>query len=268
MHGIGNDFIIIDAIRQYVNHTELLAAQWCDRHFGIGADGLILALPSARADAEMRIFNSDGSEPEMCGNGIRCLAKFLYDSGLCQKLAMTVQTAAGPIPLQLDAQGGRKRLVTVNMGRPRFAPEEIPVASGSNALTLQAEGRPLRFFCVSMGNPHAVTFDLYPDPDALARLGPQLERHPVFPRRANVEFCRPDGRGGLDVAVWERGAGPTLACGTGACAALAAAASQGLSPRQAPIHLPGGTLSVRWGEDDCLYMTGAAETVFEGTIPA
>ncbi|MBR6219882.1 MAG: diaminopimelate epimerase [Clostridia bacterium] len=268
MHGIGNDFIIIDAIRQYVSDPESLAARWCDRHFGIGADGLILALPSALADAKMRIFNSDGSEPEMCGNGIRCLAKFLYDSGLCQKLQMTVETAAGPMALTLDAAGARARRVTVNMGRPRFSPREIPVASGSNALTLQVEGQALRFFCVGMGNPHAVTFDLYPDRDALARLGPQLERHPAFPRGANVEFCRLDGSGGVDVAVWERGAGATLACGTGACAVLAAAASQGLLPRRATVRLPGGALSIRWGEDGCLYMTGEAQTVFEGTIPA
>ena len=267
MHGIGNDFIIIDAIRQYVSAPELLASRLCDRHFGIGADGLILALPSGRADARMRIFNSDGSEPEMCGNGIRCLAKYLYDSGLCQKLPMTVETAAGVLTLQIEAEDGRARRVTVNMGAPRFSAGDIPVAAAGNAVTLQADGRPLRFFCVGMGNPHAVTFDLYPDRETLMRLGPAIEGDPVFPRRANVEFCRLDGQGGAEVSVWERGVGPTLACGTGACAVLAAGAAQGLLPRQAPIRLPGGTLSVRWGEDGCLYMTGPAETVFEGDIP-
>ncbi len=266
MHGIGNDFIIIDAIRQYVADPQLLSSRLCDRHFGVGGDGLILALPSSRADARMRIFNSDGTEPEMCGNGIRCLGRFLYDEGLCQKIPMTVETGAGLLTLQLSVEDGTVRGATVNMGAPRFSPEEIPVAADGNAVTVEVDGRALRFFCVSMGNPHAVTFDLFPDEDGLRRLGPQIERHPLFPRRTNVEFCRLDGEGGAQVRVWERGVGPTLACGTGACAVLAAGAAQGLLPREAPIALPGGTLSVRWGEDGCLYMTGPAERVFTGEI--
>ncbi len=266
MHGIGNDFIILDAVRQYVGDPKALAIRLCDRHFGIGADGLILALPSARADARMRIFNSDGSEPEMCGNGIRCLGKFLYDSGLCQKLPMTVETLAGVLTLEMAVEGGVARGVTVNMGKPRLSPGDIPVAASENAVTIDVEGRPLRFFCVSMGNPHAVTFDLFPDGEDLRRLGPLVERSPLFPQRANVEFCRLDGTGGAQVQVWERGVGPTLACGTGACAVLTAAACQGLLPRTAPIRLPGGTLTVRWDGDGCLYMTGPAETVFTGEI--
>ena len=266
MHGIGNDFIIVNGFRQYINDPSTLAKKLCNRHFGIGADGLILALPSDRADARMRIFNSDGSEPEMCGNGIRCLGKFLYDGGICQKLSMSVETGAGVLALDVEAEGGLARRVTVDMGAPRFEPEAIPVAADRNEVTLEVDGLALRFFCVGMGNPHAVTFDLFPEGEQFLRLGALLERHPAFPRRANIEFCRTDGAGGAQVRVWERGDGPTLACGTGACAVLTAAACQGLLPRTAPIRLPGGTLTVRWDGDGCLYMTGPAETVFTGQI--
>ncbi len=265
MHGIGNDFIIVDGFSQYVNDPNALAARLCDRHFGIGADGLILVLPSPVAHARMRILNSDGSEAEMCGNGIRCLGKYLYDSGLCRESPMRVETLAGVLALDIEVRDGQAQRITVDMGMPRFAPEDIPVAAASNALTLEVEGRALRFFCVGMGNPHAVTFDLYPDDATFRRLGPLLERHPAFPRRANIEFCRVSD-GGADVKVWERGDGPTLACGTGACAVLAAGASQGLLPRRAQIRLPGGALDIRWGDDGHLFMAGPAETVFDGEI--
>ena len=243
-----------------------MAKRLCARRFGIGADGLILALPSARADARMRLFNSDGSEPEMCGNGIRCLGKYLYDRGLCRKTAMTIETGAGPLALALRVEDGRVRGVTVDMGAPRFDPADIPVTAETNRVALEVGGRALNFFCVSMGNPHAVTFDLYPGDDDFRRLGAQLERHPAFPRRANIEFCRLNAEGGADVRVWERGDGPTLACGTGACAVLAAAASQGLLPREATIRLPGGALDIRWAEDGHLFMAGPAETVYSGEI--
>ena len=268
MHGIGNDFIIIDGFRQYLADPNALAKKWCARRFGIGADGLILALPSSVADAQMRVFNHDGSEPEMCGNGIRCLAKFLYDSGLCRKPSMTIETLAGVLAVDVAQAGGLARELTVDMGAPRFDPAEIPVDAESNRVALDVEGRGLNLFCVSMGNPHAVTFDLYPDDEEFARLGARLERHALFPRRANIEFCRLNAEGGADVRVWERGDGPTLACGTGACAVLAAGASLGLLPREASISLPGGQLRVRWGEDDHLYMTGPAETVYTGEIEA
>ena len=266
MHGIGNDFIMLDGFRQPVNSPRELAIRLCDRHYGIGADGLILALPAREADARMRILNSDGSEAEMCGNGLRCLGKYLYDRGICTASCMRVETLAGTLALEIEAENGQAQRITVDMGAPRFEPEQIPVAGPSNALTLEAEGRALRFFCVGMGNPHAVTFDLYPDDGEFMRLGPLLERHPAFPKRANIEFCRPDGAGGAQVRVWERGDGPTLACGTGACAVLAAGASLGLLPRRAPIRLPGGTLDIRWDPDGHLFMTGPAETVFTGEI--
>ena len=267
MHGTGNDFIIIDGFRQYVEAPESLAKRLCARHFGVDADGLLLALPSDAADARMRVFNRDGSEPEMCGNGIRCVGKYLYDSGICRKDRMTIETAAGVLVLSVEAEGGRARRLTVDMGTPRFDPAAIPVAADSNALTLEVGGRALRFFCVSMGNPHAVTYDLYPEDGAFFRLGPLLERHSAFPRRANIEFCRlRDDGAGVDVRVWERGDGPTLSCGTGACAVLAAGASQGLLPRRATVHLPGGALDIEWRDDNHLYMTGPARTVFTGEL--
>ncbi len=266
MHGIGNDFIILDGFRHPIADPQALARRLCARRFGVGADGLILALPSDRADARMRIFNGDGSEPEMCGNGIRCLGRFLADEGLCRKNPMTIETGAGILTLALE--GGSAPRVTVDMGAPRFAPEEIPVAADSNRVALEAGGRKLDFFCVSMGNPHAVTFDLYPEDAEFLRLGALLERHPAFPRRTNVEFCRMSPDGGIDVRVWERGDGPTLACGTGACAALAAAASMGLCSRQAAVRLPGGVLEIGWAGDGHLFMTGPAETVYTGEIDA
>ena len=268
MHGIGNDFIILDGFRQPVNSPEALAVRLCDRHFGVGADGLILALPSRIADARMRILNRDGSEAEMCGNGLRCLGKYLFDAGICPKSPLRVETLAGVLSLEILAEGGLAREITVDMGAPRFEPEQIPVAGPSNALTLDVEGRRLRFFCVGMGNPHAVTFDLFPEDGEFARLGPLLECHPAFPRRANIEFCRLEGDDAVRVRVWERGDGPTLACGTGACAVLAAGASQGLLPRRAEVRLPGGSLNVRWDGGGHLFMAGPAETVFTGEIEA
>ena len=265
LHGLGNDFIIIDAFRQPPNAPEALAKRLCTRHFSVGADGLILAMPSERADARMRIFNADGGEPEMCGNGIRCLGKFLYEKGLVRKNPMTVETLAGVLTLSLVVRDGRVAAVTVDMGAPVFEPESIPVDAPSNIVEIELDGRPARFFCVSMGNPHAVTFDVFPEGDAFLRLGAMLERHPLFPRRTNVEFCRvaPDG---IDVRVWERGDGPTLACGTGACAVTAAVASLGLAPRETDVRLPGGALHIRWDAGGHLFMTGPAELAFEGEI--
>lgn len=265
MHGTGNDFIVVDGLHYPDADPAALARRLCDRHFGIGGDGVILALPSQCADARMVILNADGSEAEMCGNGIRCLGKYLYDSGLCPKPSIQVETLTGVLTLTLEIVDGLARRVSVDMGVPCFEPERIPVDAPSNALTLEAAGRALRFFCVGMGNPHAVTFDLYPDGEEFSRLGALLECHPAFPHRANIEFCRVKD-GSAEVRVWERGVGPTLACGTGACAALAAGAAQGLLPRAAALHLPGGELEVRWGPDGHLYLTGAAETVYTGQI--
>ena len=266
MQGIGNDFILIDGFDRDIPEPAALARRLCHRRFGIGADGLILALPSDRADARMRIFNSDGSEPEMCGNGIRCLGRFLYDRGLCRRRRMTIDTLAGALTLSLTPGEGDDFLLTVDMGAPVLDPAAIPVDAPSNAITLDLEGRPTDFFCVSMGNPHAVACEYYPEEADFLRLGAMLEGHPVFPRRANIEFCRVLGPENMDMRVWERGDGPTLGCGTGACAAVVAASSLGLCRRKCAVHLPGGTLHILWGEDDHVMMTGPAQTVFTGEI--
>ena len=266
MHGLGNDFIIIDGFRQPPFDPSALARRLCPRRFGVGADGLIVALPSEVADARMRIFNADGGEPEMCGNGIRCLGKYLYDRGIVRKNPMTVETLAGVLTLQMEVEGGVVRALTVDMGAPRMDPNLIPVDAETNRVTIELDGRPVEFFCVSMGNPHAVTFDIFPEGETFRRLGALVERHPRFPRRTNVEFCRVDPAGGVDVRVWERGDGETLACGTGACAVTAAGASMGLIPRETTVRLPGGALSIRWAENGQLFMTGPAETVFEGEV--
>jgi len=264
MHGIGNDFIVIDAFRSQIDDPAALAKRLCKRRFGIGADGLILMCPSERADATMRIFNSDGSEPEMCGNGIRCAAKFLYDEGIVPKADMAVDTLAGVKYIHLEIENGKAKAASVDMGEPCFDPEHIPVAAPSNQIIVELDGKPVSFFCVSMGNPHAVTFDIFPDDESFRRLGAIMERHPLFPARANIEFCRVEDAQNIRVKVWERGDGPTLACGTGSCAVLAAAVRLGLAERQANIHLPGGTLQDAWLDDNHIRMTGPAETVCTG----
>lgn len=262
MQGIGNDFIVVNGFEyRDLPDPGALARRMCDRHFGIGGDGLIWMVPSDVAHARMRIFNSDGSEPEMCGNGLRCAARFLRDAGICTSDVITIETLAGVLSVRLDAQG-----ITADMGVPCLIPEKIPVAAPSNRVTISLEGHSMDFFCVSMGNPHAVTFDIYPEDASFYRLGAALERHPLFPARANIEFCRVH-EGDIDVRVWERGDGETLACGTGACAVLTAAASLGLTGKASDIHLPGGTLHIKWGEDGHLHMTGPAETVFSGDYP-
>ena len=268
MHGLGNDFIVVDAIHNAIPDPAGLARRICQRRFAIGADGLILIGQSDRADATMRIYNSDGSEAEMCGNGIRCVAKYLYDHDLCKKQDMTIDTLAGLKPIRLRIEGEAAAAATVDMGAPDLEPAHIPVAANTNRVRIPLGGREVEFFCVSLGNPHAVTFDIFPDEDQFLRWGPELERHPLFPARMNVEFCRLDGPDAATVKVWERGAGPTLACGTGSCAVLVAGASLGLLERSADIHLPGGTLHNEWREDGHIYMTGPAVVAGFGEFEA
>lgn len=269
-HGLGNDFILIDN-RQSMEPclTPEQAVQWCDRHFGIGADGVIFALPGqADTDYTMRIFNSDGSEPEMCGNGIRCLARFIaqLEGNADAARAYRIHTLAGVITPKLEA--GNK--VTVDMGLPKLLASEIPttlVAANEKVINvpLAVADQTWSVTCVSMGNPHCITFvdDVAAIP--LEAIGPQFEHHSVFPQRTNTEFIqvvRPDY---LKMRVWERGAGITLACGTGACASLVAAVLTGKSDRRATVELPGGCLEIEWSEtDQRLYMTGPAEQVFAG----
>jgi diaminopimelate epimerase len=272
-HGLGNDFILVDN-RSSSDPclTPDQAIELCDRHFGIGADGVIFALPSQDGtDYTMRIFNSDGSEPEMCGNGIRCLARFIADlEGTTQPRSYRIHTLAGVMTPKLEADG----LVTVDMGEPRLLAAEIPstLATPNQKIVqqpLEVGGQTWDVTCVNMGNPHCITFVTDVAAIALAAIGPQFEHHPAFPKRTNTEFIqvvRPDY---LKMRVWERGAGITLACGTGACAALVAAVLTGNSDRRATVELPGGCLQIEWTEsNNRLYMTGPAKRVFIGRIEA
>jgi diaminopimelate epimerase len=271
-HGLGNDFILIDnrASSEPVITPEQ-AIKLCDRHFGVGADGVIFALPGTNgADYTMRIFNSDGSEPEMCGNGIRCLARFIADlegnTNLTYRL-YRIHTLAGIIIPQLTTDGQ----VRVDMGEPRLLAAEIPttlVAPGEKVIdqSLEVADRLWSVTCVSMGNPHCITFvdDVAAIP--LEAIGPQFEHHPAFPQRTNTEFIQVASKDYLKMRVWERGAGATLACGTGACASLVAGVLTGKCDRAATVELPGGCLQIEWSLDRKLYMTGPAERVFIGKI--
>lgn len=266
--GLGNDFILVDnrASNEPIVTPEQ-AEKLCDRHFGIGGDGVIFALPGQNGtDYTMRIYNSDGSEPEMCGNGIRCMARFIADlEGSSAKESYTIHTLAGLITPKLNANGQ----VTVDMGKPRLTAAEIPTTLGSERVVnvpLEVAGQTWQVTCVSMGNPHCITFVDDVAAIDLEKIGPQFEHHTVFPQRTNTEFIqvvRPDY---LKMRVWERGAGITLACGKGACASLVAAVLNGKSDRKATIELPGGPLLIEWAADDRIFMTGPADRVFAGSV--
>ena len=271
-HGLGNDFILIDN-RQSDRPilTSEQAQKLCDRHFGIGADGVIFALPpEGDADYSMRIYNSDGSEPEMCGNGIRCLARFLADLENTAGAEKTyrIHTLAGPIKPQLLPSG----LVRVDMGEPILAAGEIPTTLGAAgekviARPLAVAGQSWAVTCVSMGNPHCITFVSDVAAIALETLGPQFEHHAAFPQRTNTEFVQVMQRDYLKMRVWERGAGATLACGTGACALVVAAVLNDLADRTCTVELPGGNLEIEWSEaNNRVYMSGPAERVFAGAL--
>jgi diaminopimelate epimerase len=265
MHGIGNDYVYVNGFAQTVAEPAQLAKAVSDRHFGIGADGLILILPSQRADVRMRMFNADGSEAEMCGNGIRCVAKFAFDHGLTKSNPMRVETGNGVLSLQLQVEAGKVQSVTVNMGRPVLELEKIPVDANRLA------NRPSEITdatYVSMGNPHAVIFVDNAAAIDVARLGPTIETFAAFPRRINVHWVQVKSRGEVIMRTWERGSGITLACGTGACAVCVAGAITNRTDRKILAHLPGGDLSLDWREaDDCVYMTGPATEVFSGDWP-
>jgi diaminopimelate epimerase len=267
-HGLGNDFVLIDARQMGERDWSALARAMCDRHFGVGGDGLLLVLPSERADFRMRMFNPDGSEAEMCGNGIRCFAKYLFDQGIHTSQNLRVETLAGIRRLRITADGDKACLIQAAMGAPIFQPEDIPViAQGSPVidLLLTVDGTELQVTCVSMGNPHAVAFIPYdPDEFLLERIGPLVEHHPLFPRRVNFEVVQVLGRHQAKARVWERGAGETLACGTGACAVAVAARLKGYTDQVLRLHLPGGWLTLEWVGSSEVLMTGPAEMVFRG----
>ena len=272
MQGAGNDYIYVDCIRQPPPSDPVrLSRAISDRHFGVGGDGLILICPSDKADARMRMFNADGSEAEMCGNGVRCVAKFVYDHGLVRKPTLRVETGRGVLTLELEVAGSAVRQVCVDMGEPILAAAQIPTilpGEPPQDVPLEVGGQTLRVTCVSMGNPHCITFvDEITDAQVLG-LGPQIERHPAFPRRVNAEFVRVNRPDDVTLRVWERGSGETLACGTGACAVAVAGVLTGRTQRRVTAHLPGGDLRLHWSEADShVYMTGPAVEVFSGDWP-
>jgi diaminopimelate epimerase len=260
MQGIGNDYVYVDCFNQPVpDEPSRLAVKISDRHFGVGGDGLILILPSNRADVRMRMFNADGGESEMCGNGIRCVAKYAFDHGLSRSNPMTIETGRGVLSVEMKVVAGQVREATVDMGLPLLALEQIPVVESK----LTEEVRPATL--VSMGNPHAVFFvDDVASVD-IGHVGPRVERHPAFPRRVNVHWATVHSRGEITMRTWERGTGITLACGTGACAVCVAGVLTDRTDRNIICHLPGGDLKLEWREaDNHLYKTGPAVEVFNG----
>lgn len=270
MHGLGNDYVYIDAINQNIENESSLAQFVSNRHFGIGSDGLILICKSDVADFKMKMFNSDGSEAEMCGNGIRCVGKFVYDKGFTNKTKVEIETLAGIKTLILNTKYGKVETVRVDMGEPILDAEKIPVISNENPvknLILNAEGEEFKFTCVSMGNPHAVTIVEDTNNFDVEKYGKVLEIDKAFPRKANIEFAQIVDKNNIKMRVWERGAGETLACGTGACATAVACNLNGLTDRKVNIELLGGKLEIEWNkEDNHVYMTGPAVTVFDGEL--
>jgi diaminopimelate epimerase len=270
MHGLGNDYVYIDAINQKIENESSLAKFVSNRHFGIGSDGLILICKSDIADFKMRMFNSDGSEAEMCGNGIRCVGKFVYDKGLTDKTIVKIETLAGIKTLVLNTKDGKVETARVDMGEPILEAEKIPVISKEQPvknLELEAENKKFKFTCVSMGNPHAITIVENTKEFDVEKYGKILEVDKAFPKKANIEFAQIIDKENIKMRVWERGAGETLACGTGACATAVACNLNGLTGRKVNIELLGGTLNIEWNEkDNHVYMTGPAVTVFDGEL--
>ncbi len=260
MHGLSNDYVFADTFTQPCpKNPAALSVEISKSHTGIGADGLILIEPVEGADARMRIFNADGSEAQICGNGLRCVGKYLYDSGLVRREEMCIMTGAGLKKLTMTVKNGKAVAARADMGEPQIIAARKPI---------EVCGRTLHFTCVSMGNPHAITFEEAAQDECFYTLGPAVEKHEFFPERTNVEFTCVESEEKLIVRVWERGSGETMACGSGACATLAAAVIEGLAQRRAQVVLPGGALEIEWSEEDNhVYMTGPAEAVFSGEYP-
>ena len=272
MQGLGNDYVYVNCFREKIADPSRLAVKISDRHFGVGSDGLILINPSDKADFEMEMYNADGSRGEMCGNGIRCVAKYVYDYGLTDQTSISVETLGGIKYLDLTVKDGKAVLVKVDMGKPELSPEKIPVVSAGEKVVdepIDVDGQNYRMTCVSMGNPHAV---VYVDCDVrdlpLEEIGPKFENHERFPNRVNTEFVRVLDRRTVEMRVWERGSGETLACGTGACAVAVSCVLNGLTEDEVTVKLLGGDLQIKWDrEKDTVFMTGPAELVFDGEWP-
>ncbi|MEB3101248.1 diaminopimelate epimerase [Ferviditalea candida] len=271
MHGLGNDFIVVAGEEHPPENVAQLAIDLCDRNFGIGADGLVYILPSGKADYMMRIFNPDGSEAEQCGNAIRCVAKYVYDHHMVNRTDITIETiGAGAQKLLLNVVDGKVATVRVDMGEPVLKGVQVPTTIDQEQIIsypIEVEGRTFHFTAVSMGNPHCVIYVENAKDFDVNYWGPKLEKHPLFPKKINVEFVTVNSPEHADMRVWERGAGPTLACGTGACATLVSSSLNGLTGRTATISLKGGDLHIEWSEEDNrVYMTGPAAEVFKGTL--
>ena len=270
MQGLGNDYVYVNCFEEKIENPSELAVKVSDRHFGIGSDGLILIRPSEVADFRMTMFNADGSESEMCGNGIRCVGKYVYDYGLTDKTEVSVETLAGIKYLKFLIKDGKVDMVTVNMGEPILKPELVPVVGEGDAVIdspIEVDGKEYKMTCVSMGNPHSVVFVDDVDNFPLHEVGPLFEHHKAFPRRVNAEFCQVIDRTHAKMRVWERGTGETLACGTGTCATAVACIFNGKTEDEVTITLLGGDLIIRWDrEKNVIYMTGPARVVFDGEI--
>ena len=271
MNGIGNDYIYINGFEEKVDDPSALAIKLSDRHFSVGSDGVIIILPSKVADFRMRMFNADGSEGKMCGNGTRCVAKYVYEKGLTDKTRVTLETLAGIKTLDMDVEDGVVKSVSVQMGKADFKASDVPVIFGGDEMVsqkLSLERGEWVITCVSMGNPHCVTFVNDTKSLDLEKIGPQFEHNPIFPERVNTEFIKVIDDATLEMRVWERGSGETLACGTGACASVAAAVKNGICEmnKEITVKLLGGDLKITCGSDYSITMRGPAEFSYEGEV--
>lgn len=270
MHGIGNDYVYVNCLQEKVEDPSGTARKISDRHFGIGSDGLILIKPSEKADFQMDMYNADGSKGAMCGNGIRCVAKYVYDYGLTDKTSIAVETGSGIKYLDLTVENNKVTMVKVDMGEPDLTASHIPIKAQTEQVIdepIKVDGKTYRITGVSMGNPHGVVFLDDIDSLDIEKIGPSFENHVRFPDRINTEFVQLDNRSHVRMRVWERGSGETLACGTGACAVAVACVVNGLTQREVTVSLRGGDLKICWDEKDGhVYMTGPATVVFDGEI--
>ena len=270
MHGIGNDYVYVNCFKETVEHPSEMAIKVSDRHFGIGSDGLILIKPSEVADGKMEMYNADGSQGAMCGNGIRCVAKYMYDYGITDKTSISVETKSGIKYLDLTIKDGKVDTVKVNMGTPILKAVDIPVRSEKEQVIdepVMVDGKEWKITCVSMGNPHAITYIDDVKNLEIEKIGPKFENHEIFPDRVNTEFVRVIDRNTVEMRVWERGSGETLACGTGACAVAVSSILNGLTEEEVTVKLLGGDLKIFWDrKENLVYMTGPATVVFDGEL--
>ncbi|MEE0716663.1 MAG: diaminopimelate epimerase [Eubacterium sp.] len=270
MQGCGNDYVYVNGFENKIDNPNKLSEIVSDRHFGIGSDGLIVINPSEKADFKMSMYNADGSEGKMCGNGIRCVAKYVYDNKMTDKTTITVETLSGIKTLELNVKNDKVETVKVNMGTPILLPKDVPVVSDKDKVVdepIVIDDKEYRITCVSMGNPHAITFIENTDDLKIETIGPKFENNPIFPDRVNTEFIQVLDRNTVKMRVWERGSGETFACGTGACATVVACVLNGLTDNKVTVKLLGGDLFIEYNrEENTVYMTGPAKVSFTGKI--